>query len=273
VSATPTMGLPTLSQVREWQTAHLGSAAQRWTATAGKWAAVYAEVAAELPAPAGTAWEGDASSAAQARANRDRDGVDSIAERLRTAGRIAATGAQYIEDAQQEALMAIRMAGTMGFEVREDLSVVDRNEGLPGPTAMLRQQQAKLLAAAVRAGAAQLAAVDHIVASEINRYTTGFDALDFKRSPIIEPLSTEQDDQSFGECFSENFKEDIGKNMVQGVFVGGLLGAARGAIVGILGGPMGILGGGVLGFVGGAAGGALISGPLRTAATSALDCL
>lgn len=273
MSAAASAGLPSLSQIHEWQTAHLTSAAQRWTAAADKWAAVYGDVAAGLLTPAGTTWEGDAGAAAQARGKADRDAADMLAERLRTAARVAETGTQYIAEARDEALMVIRVAGTMGFEVREDLSVADKIPGLPGPAALLREQQARVLAAGVRTGAAQLAAVDHIVASEINRFTTGFDALDFSRSPIIEPVSNEPEDPDFGACFSENFKEDIGENMVQGVFVGGLLGAARGAIVGILGGPMGVLGGGVLGFVGGAAGGALISGPLRTAATSAWDCL
>jgi len=60
---------------------------------------------------------------------------------------------------------------------------------------------------------------------------------------------------------------------VQGVFVGGALGALRGAVLGVLGGPLGVLGGSVAGFVGGAAGGAMISGPARTAVTSAWDCL
>jgi hypothetical protein len=272
VNAAGLSGFPTLSQIRGWQTEHLNAAAERWKTAADKWTTVFGNIADALPAPGGTVWEGNASQAAQARTNKDRGGVEMLAERLRAGSDIAETGGNAISAAKREALLVIGMANTLGFEVREDLAVVDRIVGLPLPARQLREKQAELLAMNVRVGAAQLAAVDHQVASEIERVTAGFDAVDFKRGPIIEPVSTDQGSPSFGQCFSENFKEDIGKNMVQGVFVGGALGAARGALVGILGGPFGVFGGSVLGFVGGAAQGAIISGPARTAVTSAWDC-
>lgn len=70
-----------------------------------------------------------------------------------------------------------------------------------------------------------------------------------------------QPEPDFGQCFTDNFQHYIGGNMI------------KGGVVGIFGGPLGILGGAVVGFVGGAASGAIISGPARTAVTSAWDCL
>ncbi len=218
-------------------------------------------------------WEGDGSQAAQARTNRDRAGVETLAERLRVATQIAENGADAINAAKREAMLVVGAASALGFEVGEDLAVVDRAIGWPPHVEQLRQRQAELLALNVRLGAAQLAVVDLQVANDISKVTAGFDAVDFKRSPIVEPVAEDQGSPSFGECFSENFKDDIGENMVQGVFIGGLLGAARGALIGILGGPMGVFGGSVLGFVGGAGSGAMISGPVRTSVTSAWDCL
>jgi uncharacterized protein YukE len=266
-------GLPTLSQVRDWQTEHLNDAANRWKSAADTWTTVYGGVAGGLPAPLGTAWEGDASQAAQARMNTDRAGVETLAARLRTATRVAEDGALFIDAAKREALMVVSVAGALGFDVQDDLTVIDRVSAWPPPADQLRRRQAQLLTMNVQLGAAQLASVDQQVAQDMKTVTSGFDAVDFKQTPIIEPVSQEPTAPSFGGCFSDNFKEDIGENMVQGVFVGGALGAVRGAVVGILGGPFGVFGGSVLGFVGGAAQGAIISGPLRTAATSAWDCL
>jgi uncharacterized protein YukE len=265
-------GLPTVSQIQGWQTDHLSAAAKRWKMAADTWTTVYGEIAEALPAPHGTVWQGDASQAAQARMTNDRTSVQALAERLRAGSQVAESGGNAVNAAKREVLLVIGMANTMGFEVRDDLSVVDRMVGLPLPARQLRRQQANLLATNVRMGAAQLAAVDQLVARDINRATPGFDAVDFSRSPIVGPVATDDAERGFGQCFSENFKEDLGRNMVQGVFVGGALGALRGAVVGLFGGPVGVLGGTVLGFVGGAASGAMISGPVRTAATSAWDC-
>ncbi len=260
-------GLPTLSQIESWETAHLDGAARRWTATAERWESSFGLIADGVRSPNGTHWEGDAQRAAQARADKDREGVRILVDRLRTAARTAVDGGSAIEAAKHEALTVIAATDAMGFDIAEDLTVSSRMG------AALRRTDAVLLGISVRTGAAQLAAVDHAVAAELDSVTAGFDALNFGEGPVIAPIATGGDGQSFGQCFSDNFKDDIGENMVQGVFVGGALGALRGAVLGVLGGPLGMLGGSVAGFVGGAAGGAMISGPARTAVTSAWDCL
>lgn len=207
-------GLPTLSQIHDWQTAHLTAAAQRWHQAADRWTAQYAAIDDAVSAPAGTVWRGDGSDAAQRRMADDRAGVEALARRLRAAARVAVDGGAAIDAAKQEALLVIRAVNAMGFEVHEDLAVT-------GPVG------APTLAMSVRTGAAQLAAADQLVAGELARLTAGFDT------------NRETD---FRQCFAENFREDLGENMVQGVFVGGAIGALRGAVVGVLGGPMGGVG-------------------------------
>ncbi|WP_133167783.1 hypothetical protein [Mycolicibacterium austroafricanum] len=128
-------------------------------------------------------------------------------------------------------MTVIAATNAMGFEVADDLTVWNRMG------AALRRNDAELLGISVRTGAAQLAAVDHAVATELDSVTAGFDAFNIGEGPVIAPIAAGDDGQSFGQCFADRFKDDIA------------------------------------GFVGGAAGGAMISGPARTAVTSAWDCL
>lgn len=260
--------MPTLSHVRDWQTAHLTDAGSRWTSAADLWTSVYGEVADGAQAPAGTAWEGSAGEAVQARTTKDRGGAETVADRLRLGVQVATRGAAVIDLAKQQALATVAMANTMGFDVNEDLSVVDRMP-LANP---MRARQGMLVAVEVKRVAAQLAAIDQQVGADMSTVTAGFDALDFKQEPVIPPLDT-ADNPGFGQCWSDEFKDDVGPAMVRGAFTGGLMGAVIGGVGGFFfGGPFGAAGGIVLGFVGGAAKGVLITGPLEAAAKSAWDC-
>jgi uncharacterized protein YukE len=152
-------GLPTLTQIRGWRTEHLRSAAERWSAAAQTWTAVYDEITAGVQAPSGTPWEGEASAAARDRVGDDRDRVTQMSDRLHRAARAARSGHQAVEDARRAALLAVDVATVMGYDVREDLSVVGRR---PGHTL-----QAELLGLGLRVAAAQLAAADQRVAGEL----------------------------------------------------------------------------------------------------------
>lgn len=260
--------LPTLSQLRGWQTAHLTDAGSRWASAAELWTSVYGDVADGIQAPAGTAWQGSAGQAAQARTTRDQGGVATVADRLRLGVEVATKGAEVIDLAKQQALGVVAMANTLGFAVNEDLSVVDRLP-LVDP---LRARQGVLVGMEVKRTAAQLAAIDQQVGADMSTVTKGFDALDFKTEPVIAPFDT-SDNASFGECWSEEFKDDVGPAMVRSAFTGGLMGAVAGGVGGFfLGGPFGAAGGIVLGFVGGAAKGVMITGPLEAAGKALWDC-
>jgi hypothetical protein len=265
--------MPTLSQLREWRTDHLAGAADRWNAAAQKWTTAYAEVVDGLPAPADTAWEGTASQAAQARMSRDVTGVQTVAQRAQLAAQVAQRGIQVIDVAKQEALQVVAMANTLGFDVSEDLSVVDRVPVWPPPVGELRARQAQLIVLNLKVGTAQLSALDQQVAMDLNTITSGFDGLDFKQEPVVEPVDT-TDNPGFGQCWSEEFNDELGPSMVRSAFTGGIMGAVVGGVGGaFFGGPFGAAGGIVLGFVGGASRGVLITGPLTAAGKSVWDCL
>lgn len=132
IDALPASGLPTLSQIQGWQTAHLRSAARRWRVTADTWTSIYDDIAADLSAKSEIVWEGDASTAAQARTKRDRDTVELLAERLYFGASIAESGAAMVDQAKEEALLVVRVAGALAFDVREDLSSRPVGHRIPG---------------------------------------------------------------------------------------------------------------------------------------------
>lgn len=61
--------LPTLSQIKAWDTEHLSQAATFWNTAAEMWESSFDQVAGEISAPAGSPWLGVAAEAAQSRAN------------------------------------------------------------------------------------------------------------------------------------------------------------------------------------------------------------
>jgi len=71
--------VPSLSQIRAWDTEHLVDAATTWRTTADHWHGSFSQVASHMPAPGGTPWEGAGSETAQLRASTDAMKVDEIA--------------------------------------------------------------------------------------------------------------------------------------------------------------------------------------------------
>src|SRR5690242_1207950 len=99
--------VPTLSQVRVWDTEHLTDAATDWTNTAAVWQDAFSHLSAQLPCPGGTPWEGPAADAAQQRALTDRVKVVGLADQLSNAAKIARDGADQIQTAKKRVLAAV----------------------------------------------------------------------------------------------------------------------------------------------------------------------
>lgn len=168
----PGATLPTLSQVRAWDTAHLADAAGHWTATATVWEDVFTKLAASANNPGGVPWEGRAAEAAQSRAHSDRMTVIGLADQLHDAAAIARAGAWEIAEARRRALRLVDAAQEAGFVVGEDFSVTDTrfHDRL---TAMGRRSRAEGLAAKLRAAVRVLAAADNRIAGELTAATAG----------------------------------------------------------------------------------------------------
>lgn len=261
--------MPTLSQLEGWRADHLVTAAGRWRAATDTWTTGVDEVVAGLPSPGGTAWDGSASDAAAERISRDEAAVHAVAERLRLAVRIAQNGAHGIEAGKGNVLQVVQLANAFGYDVREDLSVVDRVPVWPPGIAELRARQAGLIAANVRAGAARLAAFDQQVATDLDTVTRDFVTLDFAQDPVLPPIDPNEV-PSFGQRWHDAFYRDLRHNVLQGSLTGAITGAVRGAASGFAYGPGVAASAAFSGALSGAATGAL-TGVLKTAVLATLE--
>jgi len=196
-----TGGIPTLSQVRSWNTDYLTEAADHWTRTAVVWEDSFIALANQISMPGGTPWEGEAADAAFASAHTDRMTVIGLADELHAAARIARTGAGQIDFARSAVLRVVEAAEAADFVVGEDFSVTC--PGLFDPvTAAARHAQAEAIATDLRAVVGTLAATDAEVASSLTAATGGLgttlfpepdDApgtvqlVDYKTAPPTEP--------------------------------------------------------------------------------------
>jgi hypothetical protein len=155
--------LPSLSQLRGWDTEHLTAAADRWTATAARWERTFSSVSDEMREPGGTPWFGEAAEAAQQRAYADRLKVVGVADRLHTSADAARSAARELESAKQRVLSAVAQARAAGFTVREDLSVTAAR----GVGWHAGRSAGERFAAEIRERAATLAALDRQAAGRI----------------------------------------------------------------------------------------------------------
>jgi hypothetical protein len=165
--------VPSLSQIRAWDTDHLSDAAATWRATADQWQESFSQVAGHMSAPGGTPWEGAGSEAAQSRASADAIKSRELADSLRSASTVAGSGADELHAMRQSVLDAIENAESAGFTVDEDLSVTSRYTDLTSAAEMARQAQAETLAADIRAKAVALVTADHEVAAKIHTAASG----------------------------------------------------------------------------------------------------
>jgi hypothetical protein len=156
--------LPTLSQIRNWDTEHLGQAADDWEAEAQRWETTYEQNYQRLSE---TDWTGQAREAGVERAGLDLVKVRGGAWQLREAATAARYGFAQQNGAKEWALDAVADAEQAGFRPTEDLSVTDRQTGGSALTRAARQAEAQALAAQIRHRAALLIASNQEIAAKI----------------------------------------------------------------------------------------------------------
>ncbi len=167
--------VPTLSEVREWDTEHLISAAGHWTTTATVWEDAFTQLASRILFPGGAPWEGEAAEAAQQRTYSDKMAVIGLADQLHSASAIAKAGAREIDAARDAVLKVVDAAEAAGFTVGEDFSVTDPHY-YDAVTAAARQAQAISFATSLRATVGTLVATDIRIAGEITSSTADLGA-------------------------------------------------------------------------------------------------
>jgi hypothetical protein len=124
-AASPSGGVPTRSQIENWDRTHLEDAAARWRVLAAESERLFEQHRQNIAAPGGTEWEGKAKDVALNRVIIDLAVVQRHSNTQRDAADIAANGANDLRAAQRSALDTIAEAEDDGFEVGEDLSVTD----------------------------------------------------------------------------------------------------------------------------------------------------
>ena len=164
--------LPTLSQITSWDVRHLTDAAVHWNQTADLWEQTFHGVWRATMHPGGTIWEGAAAYAAQDLTWRDLVRVRGCADALRSAARIAQTGAESLCDVKRLALDAIDDAQTCHFTVGEDLSVT-RSPDHAADQLITGQAHADDHAEDIKHLAANLVALDHDIARRLQDAALG----------------------------------------------------------------------------------------------------
>ncbi|CAJ1505556.1 WXG100 family type VII secretion target [[Mycobacterium] burgundiense] len=187
--------LPSLSQILNWDTAHLVSAAQQWASIAEGWEDNFSIAHRAALNPGGTDWDGAAAEATQQRTLADLYQVRGLADTLHGAATVARTGADRIDAAKSAAVDALRRADAAGFDVGEDLSLSSRRE-FTAAEYPAKLAEAQALSAEINTCAAQLAAADTAVASAITTavaplgevaFPETVQLVDFKQGPTDKP--------------------------------------------------------------------------------------
>lgn len=168
--------VPTLSQLRAWDTDHLTNAAAYWTTTANGWEDAFTKVRDQSNS---MGWEGEGGEALRTRAGSDLTRVSETADQLRSAAQVARTAAGNIGAAHRRALYAIEDAENAGFQVGEDLSVTDTRTSRTGAERAARQAQAQAFAGDINARAAQLLAVEADTSGQLTAAAGDIGAMNF----------------------------------------------------------------------------------------------
>lgn len=159
--------VPSRSQIQSWDAGHLEQAASRWRQMADESERLFEQHQANIAAPGGTKWTGQAKDAAYDRVTADLSVVRNQSEALRGAADTATRGAEDVRGAQRKALESIAEAEGDGFNVSEDLSVTDGSSSSSEDAQAKRAKVAKEYAAFIRWRAGALVAADSKVGQDL----------------------------------------------------------------------------------------------------------
>jgi hypothetical protein len=170
--------LLTLSWIEGFTTAPMTASAPRWSATADLWEHSFAQIVRDVLRPGGAEWTGNGADSAQESTDNAAMTARAASYQLRDAAGIAIFGADQLDGLHSKTIAAIADARGDGFEVNDDLSVVDRRGNAWGSGAFVaRQARAEEHAETIQSCAGQLLALDNEYAAKLEAATAGLDAL------------------------------------------------------------------------------------------------
>lgn len=170
--------LPTKSEIENWDTSYLDTAASSWRTAATASEDAFDQHRQNISAPGGTTWEGAAKDAALDRVTADVAVVGRQGGVLREAATLAENGAYDIKSAKDKAVEAITAAENDGFTVGEDLSVTDGRR-YDITTIAERNRAAKEHAEDIRWAAEQLAQADKLVGDRLQAKAADLEGIRF----------------------------------------------------------------------------------------------
>lgn len=170
--------LPTKSEIENWDSSYLDTAASSWRTAATASEDAFAQHRQNIDAPGGTTWTGDAKDAALDRVTKDVAVVGRQGGVLREAAGLAENGAYDIKAAKDKAVDAITAAENDGFNVAEDLSVTD-SRAYDIDTVADRNRAAAEHAEDIRWAAEQLVQADKLVGTRLQAKATDLDGIRF----------------------------------------------------------------------------------------------
>ncbi len=161
---------PDLSQLLSWPTEHLSEAADHWEAVGARSYGVAHQVWRDALS---VDWQGEGAAALRAATHSDMRATSGAADQLQAAAKTARGGASDLDAARSRLRYAVRDANTAGFDVDEEMSVIDRSAGGSTAQRAAREAQAQALAADIRQRAVQLVALDQQVAGRVTAAVAG----------------------------------------------------------------------------------------------------
>lgn len=163
-------GVPDLSELLSWPTTHLTEAADHWEAVGGRSYAVANQVWRDALA---VGWQGQGADALRMATHTDMVSTSRAVDQLQGAAKVARAGASDLYAARARLRYAVQEANATGFDVDEEMSVIDRSTGGSAAQRASREAQAEALAADIRQRAAQLVALDQQVAGMVTAAVAG----------------------------------------------------------------------------------------------------
>ncbi|OHT97193.1 hypothetical protein BKG61_16720 [Mycobacterium syngnathidarum] len=169
-------GLPTRTEIEEWDTRDLTDAAVRWRAMAAESEEAFAQHRDNIIR---TDWNGDAKDAAVDRVTADAVVVGNQGRVQRESAQIAEDGGGGIRAAKREALEAIADAEANGFKVGEDLAVRDTRP-IDVTTMAERTKAAREHAEDIRWFAERLVQADEFVGKQLQGKAAELEGIRFE---------------------------------------------------------------------------------------------
>lgn len=171
--------LPSLSELQSWPTEHFDAIAEWCDAEADRWESCYTAAHQQTKA---ADWEGQAHDNAVQRLETDLGKARGGSTALRDVSKILRLGGENERFAKAAALRAVAEARNAGFTVGEDLSVTDTMKYASFEQYVARRDQAREIAAEIRAQAASLMRIDQDIAARLPAAAAGLRAVRFDES-------------------------------------------------------------------------------------------